>query len=98
MTGKPFVGPLPVTETLTLTAVAHGFASAGDGQQQQQNQPARAQHPAAESVRSSASEAKDAHLPPSGGTTSARSGKKRGPRMVSRRPVTTHGKVTKRCY
>eukprot|EP00955_Chlamydomonas_euryale_P053279 355455-Chlamydomonas_euryale.AAC.1 len=41
--------------------------------------------------------AKDAHQPHSDGTRSARAGKKRGPRMVSRRPVTTHGRVTERC-
>eukprot|EP00955_Chlamydomonas_euryale_P001264 14756-Chlamydomonas_euryale.AAC.1 len=44
------------------------------------------QHPATKSARPSASEPKDAHLPRSGGTKSARASKKRGPRMVSRRP------------
>eukprot|EP00955_Chlamydomonas_euryale_P043485 352598-Chlamydomonas_euryale.AAC.18 len=54
---------------------------------------AMAQHPATKSARPSALEAKDAHQPHPGGTKSARAGKKRGPRMVSRRPVTTDGKV-----
>eukprot|EP00955_Chlamydomonas_euryale_P074276 361988-Chlamydomonas_euryale.AAC.11 len=56
-----------------------------------------AQHPGTKSARPSALEAKDAHQPHSGGTRSARAGKKRGPGMASRRPVTTHGKVTERC-
>eukprot|EP00955_Chlamydomonas_euryale_P052773 355266-Chlamydomonas_euryale.AAC.5 len=55
------------------------------------------QHPATKSARPSALEAKDAHQPHSGGIRSARAGKKRGPMMVSRRPVTTRGKVTERC-
>eukprot|EP00955_Chlamydomonas_euryale_P077086 362856-Chlamydomonas_euryale.AAC.19 len=54
-------------------------------------------HPATKPARPSALEAKDAHQPPSGGTRSARAGQKRGPRMVRRRPVTSHRKVTERC-
>eukprot|EP00955_Chlamydomonas_euryale_P065688 359311-Chlamydomonas_euryale.AAC.4 len=49
------------------------------------------QHPASKSARPYTSEAKDAHQPHSGGIRSARAGKKRGPRMVSRRPATAVG-------
>eukprot|EP00955_Chlamydomonas_euryale_P112093 366111-Chlamydomonas_euryale.AAC.22 len=55
------------------------------------------QRPVTTLARPSASEAKDAHLPCSDGTRSARAGKKKGPRMASRRPMTTHGQVTERC-
>eukprot|EP00955_Chlamydomonas_euryale_P055332 356106-Chlamydomonas_euryale.AAC.6 len=70
-----------------------------DGQQTPGDYPREGglQHSATKSARPSASETKDAHQPPSGGTRSAQAGKERGPRMVSRRPLTTHGKVTERC-